>query len=290
MRGFLQVALSAALATSLIGCGADNIETQDVSGVASTENPVEVVAVENENPYKEMGETDYAVQSDDAGFNDEESDEINYKKVIDSEKGMAALNAGKDAVIAGVGAIDKQQVALIGSALASGASQVVKSYTQKNSDKADISNSSGDYGADWKTLNTTGVRVIDGDTVEVLVANSQSERIRLLGIDAPESDQEYGTESTDALKACIGDKPVSIVYKKEDHYGRILGVVMAGNTDCNLVQAQTGAAWHYKQYKKDQLPGTADTYSKAESDAKSASKGLWANSNPQAPWEYRRAK
>ena len=48
-------------------------------------------------------------------------------------------------------------------------------------------------------LNATGTRVIDGDTVEVTQASGQSERVRLLGIDAPESAQEYGTESTTAL-------------------------------------------------------------------------------------------
>ena len=43
-------------------------------------------------------------------------------------------------------------------------------------------------------------------------------------------------------------------------------------------------AWHYKQYSKDAA------LAKAETDAKEAKKGLWADPNPTAPWDYRRGK
>jgi micrococcal nuclease len=43
-------------------------------------------------------------------------------------------------------------------------------------------------------------------------------------------------------------------------------------------------AWHYKQFSKD------EKMAKAEVEAREAKKGLWADSNPVAPWAFRRKK
>ena len=140
----------------------------------------------------------------------------------------------------------------------------------------------------WEELHTTGVRVIDGDTVEVLIDGQQSERVRLIGIDAPESKQEYGKESTTTLEECVAGKPVVILYKKKDRYSRILGKVMAGKTDCNFYQVGVGSAWHYKQYQNEQPNDDKYAYSDAEKVAKMHSNGLWQNPEPEAPWLYRK--
>lgn len=140
----------------------------------------------------------------------------------------------------------------------------------------------------WKEIATTGVRVIDGDTVEVLVDGQQSERVRLVGIDAPESKQEYGQQSKATLEECIAGKPVSIVYKEKDRYSRILGKVMAGNTDCNFYQVGVGSAWHYKQYQNEQPNDDKYAYSDAEKVARMHSNGLWRAPEPEAPWLYRK--
>lgn len=47
------------------------------------------------------------------------------------------------------------------------------------------------------------LRVIDGDTVEVIPANGQPERIRLVGIDAPEYNQPFGDSSTQAFVVIV---------------------------------------------------------------------------------------
>jgi len=140
----------------------------------------------------------------------------------------------------------------------------------------------------WKEIQTTGVRVIDGDTVEVLIDGQQSERVRLIGIDAPESKQEFGKESKATLEECIGGKPVTILYKEKDRYSRILGKVMAGNTDCNFYQVGIGSAWHYKQYQDEQPNDDKYAYSDAEKVAKMHSNGLWFTPEPEAPWLYRK--
>lgn len=139
-------------------------------------------------------------------------------------------------------------------------------------------------------LNTTGVRVIDGDTVEVIQQSGQSERVRLLGIDAPESKQEYGAESTSELAQCVNNAIVTIEWTERDRYDRLLGKVVANSVDCNLNQLQKGAAWHYKEYQSSQTPYDRIEYANAEIVARLNGRGLWANRYPIKPSDYRKGK
>lgn len=132
------------------------------------------------------------------------------------------------------------------------------------------------------------VRVIDGDTVEVIPMKGKSERIRLLGIDAPEAKQDYGTQSTQALQQCVDDATVSIEWTERDRYDRLLGKVIADGKDCNLNQVVQGAAWHYKYYQEGQLAYDRLAYANAEVLARNQQSGLWANKNLTAPWDFRR--
>ena len=139
-------------------------------------------------------------------------------------------------------------------------------------------------------LNASGVRVIDGDTIEVTPLSGQSERVRLLGIDAPESAQEYGTESTSELAQCVNNAIVTIEWTERDRYDRLLGKVIANNADCNLNQLQKGAAWHYKEYQSSQTPYDRIEYANAEIIARLNGRGLWANQYPIKPSDYRSGK
>src|SRR5262245_40460357 len=56
---------------------------------------------------------------------------------------------------------------------------------------------------------TTVVKVHDGDTITVLSHNT-SQRLRLAGIDCPESDQPYGAEATDTTKSLALDIEVLV--------------------------------------------------------------------------------
>lgn len=143
-------------------------------------------------------------------------------------------------------------------------------------------------GSDWKRITATGVRVIDGDTVEILVDGQKSERVRLLGIDAPESKQSFGDISKKTLEECVDGAQVTIAYKEIDRYDRILGKVFAGNTDCNYRQVVAGSAWHYKQYSKSQPNDDADIYADAEKVAQLQNQGLWSELNAQEPWNFRK--
>ena len=63
------------------------------------------------------------------------------------------------------------------------------------------------------------VHIADGDTITVLDAAKTQHKMRLEGIDTPEHDQAFGTNSKDR----IAGKEVIVRRKSKDRYGRILG-------------------------------------------------------------------
>jgi endonuclease YncB( thermonuclease family) len=131
------------------------------------------------------------------------------------------------------------------------------------------------------------IKVSDGDTITVLDNNNQKHKIRLKGIDAPESQQTYGDISTQSLAELVYDKEVVVSWDKKDKYYRILGKVIVDGRDANYEQLKKGLAWYYKQYEKDLSDEDKKRYSEAEEWARNYSEGLWADSNSMPPWEFR---
>lgn len=125
------------------------------------------------------------------------------------------------------------------------------------------------------------IRVLDGDTLEVLKDRTPV-RVRLLNIDAPEKKQPFGRWSGEQLKALIASQPVTVTYEHKDRYGRVLGrVVTADGTEANRYMVQMGAAWVYERYNTDHaLPAMQKV-------AHESRRGLWAESHPVPPWEWR---
>jgi len=132
------------------------------------------------------------------------------------------------------------------------------------------------------------VRIADGDTVTILDSDNTQHRIRLQGIDAPESQQAFGAQSKQNLSQLIFAKDVTVEYEKLDRYGRIVGKITLDGTDIDLEQIKAGMAWHYKDYQDEQTPADRDLYARAEDEARSARRGLWVDANPIEPGEYRR--
>ena len=141
----------------------------------------------------------------------------------------------------------------------------------------------------WPALaeNLAGIAsIIDGDTVEI-----HGERIRLYGIDAPESRQNCkrdgqpwrcGKDAAFALADKIASKPVECTSKgKPDRYGRTVAVCRLAGEDLNAWMVSQGWALAYRQYSRDYVP--------QENEAKEAKRGVWA-SEFIPPWEWRRKK
>jgi endonuclease YncB( thermonuclease family) len=120
------------------------------------------------------------------------------------------------------------------------------------------------------------VSITDGDTIDVALApNGMVQAVRLEGIDAPEHDQAFGSQSTQYLSEMLSGKTVTLECENERSYGRLICKVMLPNgEDVDLDQVKAGMAWHYKQYEDEQSPDDRTAYAAAECAAMKAKIGL----------------
>ena len=133
------------------------------------------------------------------------------------------------------------------------------------------------------SINGKVVGVSDGDTITVLSAQKQSVKVRLHGIDAPESKQAFGSRAKQELSALVFAKNVRVEIEDKDRYGRMVGRVFVGNIAVNVEMVRRGFAWWYRSYAKKDVALAA-----VEAEAKNARRGLWADKTPVPPWEFRK--
>ena len=136
----------------------------------------------------------------------------------------------------------------------------------------------------WAQEITGPARVIDGDTLDI-----SGQRIRLHGIDAPESKQrcragrseiECGREATKALRRIIARESVTCEERDVDRYGRIVAVCLnSDGEDINAAMVAQGWALAYRQF--------SDDYVDQEGEAREAGLGMWRGRFV-APWDWRR--
>lgn len=141
------------------------------------------------------------------------------------------------------------------------------------------------YAQSPDTLSGTVARVVDGDTVVVRV-NGQQTRVRLSGIDAPESNQPHGRAASLALERKVAGKEVQVLVSRIDRHGRTVGILMLDGRDINLAMVQNGHAWHFES-RRAHAVGANEGYAAAQRSARLARKGLWAQANPVEPWKWR---
>ena len=133
-------------------------------------------------------------------------------------------------------------------------------------------------------VGTSGTaRVIDGDTIDI-----GGTRIRLHGIDAPESGQactvgtrrwNCGLQATAALRGLIDGRPVHCTISDRDHYGREIAVCSVSGTDINAWMVYGGWALAYRRYSRD--------YIRHEDRARAGHLGIWRGKFVK-PWDWRR--
>ena len=136
-------------------------------------------------------------------------------------------------------------------------------------------------------INVKCVKVSDGDTITVLQWNKEY-KVRLYGIDCPEKSQAYGKKAKQFTADKVFGKIVDVDIKDTDRYGRLVGIVHCELFSLNEELLKNGYAWHYKQYSKDSF--YRRVFEDWEAEARRKKVGLWADLNPQAPWEYRKDK
>ena len=133
------------------------------------------------------------------------------------------------------------------------------------------------------TFSGTCIRISDGDSIAVWVHNKVVE-IELDGIDCPEISQDFGKEAKNFASSKIFKKKVTVQIKSYDSLGRVVGRVLVDDKDLSLELVKEGLAWYDKQYGSDKI------LKKEQKKAKKSKKGLWSESNPVAPWIYRKTQ
>ncbi|KOS08287.1 hypothetical protein AM493_09215 [Flavobacterium akiainvivens] len=136
-----------------------------------------------------------------------------------------------------------------------------------------------------KTFTGKVTAIKDGDTFEVLY-DGEPERVRLAEIDCPESAQPYGKKAKQfASDLCFGKTVTVASGSKRDRYGRVVGTVTTEDgVNVNEALVKAGYAWHYKDYSDNAQIGVF------EEEARQKGLGLWADSKPTPPWEWRKNK
>lgn len=127
------------------------------------------------------------------------------------------------------------------------------------------------------SLTFTVTKVVDGDTIDVKI-NGREEKIRLIGINAPESGDCFGKEATDKAKELLGSKSVELeadpTQDERDKYHRLLRYVFVQDLNFEELMVREGFAKEYtynKPYKYQAL------FKSAQGEAQNNKRGLWAD-------------
>lgn len=177
-----------------------------------------------------------------------------------------------------------------------GLSFVINAYVPRNSYNYSIKQSENysnifteSESKEWK--NVIVIEVHDGDTFTCIVDQNKI-KVRIAYIDAPETNQKFGNESTEFAKGLLLGGSVSILEKGKDRYGRSICIVNfdidGKKYDFSLTMISRGMAWFYPIGIKDQ---NWDSYRIAEYEAQKERKGLWSLNEKQIrPSEWRQKK
>ena len=129
------------------------------------------------------------------------------------------------------------------------------------------------------------LKVVDGDTIKI-----GRIRIRLHGIDAPESKQmcssdgkqwRCGWEATNALANIVGKHWVTCIKTDVDRFKRIVAICRLGPINLNAWMVENGWAVAYRRYSLD--------YIKEEEVSRASARGLWRGKFIM-PWDWRRSR
>ncbi|MEE4272073.1 MAG: thermonuclease family protein [Thermoanaerobaculales bacterium] len=125
------------------------------------------------------------------------------------------------------------------------------------------------------------VKVIDGDTL--IVKCDKAERtVQIHGIDAPELEQPWGKETRSFVKKMVGGENVQIEVIEGD--GDVVDArVTVNGIDMSEMLISRGLAWVPEDSTDEELVDLAER-------AREMPCGLWTDSSPQPPWDFREAR
>jgi endonuclease YncB( thermonuclease family) len=149
-----------------------------------------------------------------------------------------------------------------------------------------------------RTVTGTVTKVSDGDTIQITTPDQTKLKVRLFGIDAPETPkinrrtghinkpgQPYGEESWKTLEIKIMRKQVRLDIIDIDRYKRMVGIIWLDNRNINLEMVSEGYAEAYVEYLKAPY---RSKFINAEQEARTARKGIWSLPEYERPKDFRK--
>jgi micrococcal nuclease len=128
------------------------------------------------------------------------------------------------------------------------------------------------------------IKVYQGDILTVELADGTVDKVRLIGVDAPELHDDvlevpfgvFGKAARDYLDDLIANEEITLIpgAKERDNYGRILAYVYKGERCVNFEMVRIGYAYAYTVALD---ADDADLFLEAEREAREAGRGLWAD-------------
>jgi len=149
-----------------------------------------------------------------------------------------------------------------------------------------------------RTVTGTVTKVSDGDTIHLTTPEQTILKVRLYGIDAPETDkindhtgqvnipgQPYGDESWKALENKVMGKQVKLNILDIDKYRRMVGMIYLDGRNINLEMVREGYAEAFIEYLKEPY---RSEFLKMEKEARSMKRGIWSLPIYERPREFRK--
>lgn len=123
--------------------------------------------------------------------------------------------------------------------------------------------------------------IVDGDTYDILIEDNKKIRIRMEGIDAPETGMPFSQVSKNYLGKLCFNKNIKVHVTKLDNKRYIGFSYLDDGTELSHEMIRAGLAWHFTKYNTDEDLGNLET------EAREAKVGLWKDNKPLPPWEIR---
>jgi endonuclease YncB( thermonuclease family) len=126
--------------------------------------------------------------------------------------------------------------------------------------------------------------VADGDSLEVLIPPARKVRLRLHGVDTPESNEPFNDRARTFTRVLMFGRNVAVVGKDVDRYGRLVARVTVDDVDASESIIAAGLGCTFRQYARDPALETA------QDNARRSQQGFWARNTPRPACVAREAR
>jgi endonuclease YncB( thermonuclease family) len=130
------------------------------------------------------------------------------------------------------------------------------------------------------------VGVASGELITV-VRNGEPVTVLLYGIDCPEEQQPFSHEAQQFTAKMVLGKSAEIEQIREDKQGRIVAIVAVEKRLLNEELVKAGLGWVYSHSCNWPI---CETWKALQLRAKLDKRGLWQETEPTAPWVFRRKR